>query len=136
MTDEWGWQAELPPDKTPRAEVIKVGPLRRYTSWRTDPIWGTLHSYWDVTIRCPHCGQTHMHGWIEGEPEPGWRVPHCAGLACGPSYYIPAPGPHVPVPGVCGRLTKELPHPCGRPVRHTGDACHLDKDTQLTGDNR
>jgi hypothetical protein len=30
-----------------------------------------------VKVRCPHCGENHVHGWRIGTAAPGVRVSHC-----------------------------------------------------------
>jgi hypothetical protein len=57
------------------AEVVKVGVDRRGV--RT------------VTVKCPHCGKRHTHGWPQGDAEPGLRRPHCR-FGVG-DYRIPVP---------------------------------------------
>jgi hypothetical protein len=51
---------------------------------------------WDLTIRCPYCGQKHYHGRgpITGEPSGGHRVAHCVDKRPGNhGYYIDLPMP-------------------------------------------
>jgi hypothetical protein len=101
----------------PTAEVIKV----------SRPVWYWQEGSWDgsriVAIRCPYCRGVHRHGWLESQPEPGDRVAHCRAPDPG-GYHIPAPAPHIPIPGLCGRRTA-YGTSCARPVAHEGSPCNL-----------
>ncbi len=48
-----------------------------------------------ITIKCPHCGRKHVHGWPYGQPDIGHRIGHCLYPRprpdSQPGYYVALP---------------------------------------------
>lgn len=54
-----------------------------------DEVTGSVRAY----VKCPHCGDVHIHGAGQGEgsPDLGHRVSHC--VTCETAGYTLVPGP-------------------------------------------
>jgi len=38
-----------------------------------------INCYWRLKIKCPHCGEVHVHGGgVGSKPSGGHRLAHCA----------------------------------------------------------